>query len=154
MTFKAKLRCSLEEKVRGQVNQDENKKSSTHHSFIPDEGHPLLHSIDTFWDLSEVILANSLLGHTEGTVSAASHTQVSTGEQINIELKWNYTSTAQSVYARRRRKFSGPTRIYRQPLKTCSSSFMLSFNAVFSFSSERSHFAHVYRAPACCQRFR
>lgn len=61
--------------------------SSPHHSLIPDEGHPLLYSVDAFWDLSEVILANGLLGHTEGTVSTASHTQVSTGRQRNIKIQ-------------------------------------------------------------------
>lgn len=50
----------------------------TNHSFIPDEGHPLFHSVHTFWDLSEVILADSLLGHAEGAVGAARHAQVST----------------------------------------------------------------------------
>lgn len=68
-------------------NGERKKKSSPHHSFIPDESHPLLHSIDTLWDLSEVILANGLLGHAEGTVSTASHTQVSTGRQRNMKIQ-------------------------------------------------------------------
>lgn len=57
----------------------EPERNLTHHSFIPDESHSLLHAVDTFWDLSEVILANGLLGHAEGAVSTARHTQVSTG---------------------------------------------------------------------------
>lgn len=59
----------------------------TNHSFIPDEGHPLLHSVHTFWDLSEVILADSLLGHAEGAVGAACHAQVSTTALTNTTEK-------------------------------------------------------------------
>lgn len=76
------------------MNQDKNKNKRhyaplsvcdcPHHSFVPNESHPLLHSIDTFWDLGEVILANGLLGHAEGAVSATSHTQVSTGRRRGI----------------------------------------------------------------------
>lgn len=56
----------------------------TNHSLIPDEGHPLLHSVHTFWDLSEVILADSLLGHAEGAVATARHAQVSTAALTNV----------------------------------------------------------------------
>lgn len=59
----------------------------TNHSFIPDEGHPFLHSVHTFWDLSEVILADSLLGHAEGAVGTARHAQVSTTALTNMTEK-------------------------------------------------------------------
>lgn len=71
------LVLSLLEKLHNQ--------SCTNHGFIPDEGHPLLHSVHTFWDLSEVVLSNSLLGHAEGAVGAASHTQVSTTAWTNVK---------------------------------------------------------------------
>lgn len=60
-----------------------------HHSFIPDECHPLLHSVDTFWDLSEVVFADGLLGHAEGAVCAASHAQVTTGRRANVTVGLN-----------------------------------------------------------------
>lgn len=75
-------------------------QSSTNHSFIPDEGHPLLHSVHTFWDLSEVILADSLLGHAESAVGAASHTQVSTAAWSNVtgkELGRTFISTSRKI---------------------------------------------------------
>lgn len=62
-----------------------NSNKITHHSFIPDQSHPLLHSVDALWNLSEVVLANGLLGHAEGTVSTASYAKVSTGKYKNMK---------------------------------------------------------------------
>ncbi|KAF3841104.1 hypothetical protein F7725_006966 [Dissostichus mawsoni] len=67
----------------GRHNRAIYEKRKKTHSFIPDEAHPLLNSVNTFWNLSEVILADGLLGHAEGTVSTASHAQVSTAGQRN-----------------------------------------------------------------------
>lgn len=63
--------------------EEEQNIGSPHHSLVPDDGHPLLHPVDTFGDLGEIVLADGLLSHAEGTVSAAGHTQVSTGRQTH-----------------------------------------------------------------------
>lgn len=78
--------------------------SGTNHSFIPDEGHPLLHSVHTFRNLSEVIFANSLLGHAEGAVGTASHTQVSTtawmtGKELDLTVISKISISIRSIVA-------------------------------------------------------
>lgn len=44
---------------------------NAHHSFVPDEPHPLLNPIGPLWDQSEVIFTNCFLGCVVSTVSAA-----------------------------------------------------------------------------------
>lgn len=73
--------------------------SDTHHSLVPDEGHPLFHTVNTLWNLGEVILSNGLLGNTKGAVSAASHTEVSaswleTRKQNSIRHKTTAAASA------------------------------------------------------------
>lgn len=41
---------------------------SAHHSFLPDDRHPVLHSVDSVGDLGEVVLAQSFLAHRKGAV--------------------------------------------------------------------------------------
>lgn len=48
----------------------------TYHSFLPDDRHPILHSIHSIWDLGEVVFAESLLAHREGAVVRPRHTEI------------------------------------------------------------------------------
>lgn len=41
---------------------------STHHSFLPDDRHPVLHPVDSVGNPGEVVLAQSFLAHGEGAV--------------------------------------------------------------------------------------
>lgn len=48
----------------------------TYHSFLPDDGHPVLHPVHTVGDLGEVVFAKGLLAHGEGAVVGARHTEI------------------------------------------------------------------------------
>lgn len=77
----------------------------TYHSFLPDNRHPVLHSIHSVWDLSEVVFAQSFLAHGEGAVVCPSHTEIITGtrkEEIHmwmIELKVNKKIQWKNIYS-------------------------------------------------------
>lgn len=49
---------------------------NAHHSFVPDESHPLFNPIGPLWDQGEVIFANCFLGSVVCTVSTAHHLEV------------------------------------------------------------------------------
>lgn len=51
----------------------------TYHSFLPDDGHPVLHSVHSVGDLGEVVLAESLLAQRKGAVVRPRHTEIITG---------------------------------------------------------------------------
>ena len=53
----------------------------TYHSFLPDDRHPVLHTIHSVRDLGEVILAQGLLAHIKGAVVCARHTEVITSKE-------------------------------------------------------------------------
>lgn len=53
--------------------------TGTYHSFLPDDRHPVLHSVHSVGDLGEVVLAESLLAHREGAVVGPRHTEIITG---------------------------------------------------------------------------
>lgn len=54
---------------------------SPYHSFVPDDGHPLLCAVGALRNQSEVVLPHSLLSSVEGTVGAASDLEISTGRK-------------------------------------------------------------------------
>lgn len=51
---------------------------NAHHSFVPDESHPLLNPGGPLWDQSEVIFADCFLGSVVSTVSTAYNLEVPT----------------------------------------------------------------------------
>lgn len=52
---------------------------SAHHSFLPDDRHPVLHSVDSVGDLGEVVLAQSFLAHRKGAVVGPRHREIIAG---------------------------------------------------------------------------
>lgn len=52
--------------------------SRTYHSLLPDDGHPVLHTIHSIRDLGEVVFAESLLAHGKGAVVRPSYTEIIT----------------------------------------------------------------------------
>lgn len=51
----------------------------THHSFLPDDRHPVLHSIDSVGNHGEVVLAQSFLAQTKGAVVGPRQREIITG---------------------------------------------------------------------------
>lgn len=51
----------------------------THHSFLPDDRHPVLHSVDSVGDLGEVVLAQSFLAHRKRAVVGPRHREIIAG---------------------------------------------------------------------------
>lgn len=49
-----------------------------HHSFVPDESHPLFNPVGPLWDQSEVIFTNRFLGSVVSTVSTTHNLEVPT----------------------------------------------------------------------------
>lgn len=50
----------------------------THHTFVPDDGHPLLCAVGSLRDEGEVVLPHGSLRGVEGAVGAACHLEVAT----------------------------------------------------------------------------
>lgn len=48
----------------------------THHSFLPDDRHPVLHTVHPVRDLGEVVFTQGLLAHREGAVVCSRHTEI------------------------------------------------------------------------------
>lgn len=58
----------------------------THHTLVPDDGHPLLCAVGPLGDEGEVVFAHGSLRGVEGAVGAARHLEVTTGDRRNSEL--------------------------------------------------------------------
>lgn len=50
----------------------------TYHSFLPDDRHPVLHTIHSIRDLGEIVFTQGLLAHREGAVVCSCHTEIVT----------------------------------------------------------------------------
>lgn len=55
----------------------------TYHTLVPDDGHPLLGTIDAFGDQAEVVFAHGALRRVEGTVCASRHLQVAAVQKVS-----------------------------------------------------------------------
>lgn len=59
-----------------------------YHSLVPDDRHPLFHTIGALGDGCEVVLPNRLLGSAEGAVGTPGELQVSTGKGKELHVNW------------------------------------------------------------------
>lgn len=57
-----------------------------YHSLVPDDRHPLFHTIGALRDGCEVVLPNRLLGSAEGAVGTPRELQVSTGKGKKLHI--------------------------------------------------------------------
>lgn len=78
-------------------------KIEAYHSFLPDDGHPVLHPVHSVGDLGEVVFAEGLLAHGEGAVVRPRHAEVIT---VTIELKNMCKSQRQGMKMQNLRMFS------------------------------------------------
>lgn len=53
----------------------------SHHSLVPDDRHPLLHTIGALGDGCEVVLPNGFLSSAEGAVGTAGELQITTAKE-------------------------------------------------------------------------
>ena len=68
-----------------------------YHGLVPDDRHPLLHTIGALGNGCEVVLSDGLLGSAEGAVGAPGELQVPTGkgEKLHVNGEARGTTGAQ-----------------------------------------------------------